>query len=98
MPWSEASMSHLGQALLIDQRCAHTMPYQVSFCKQMAVKVQAWACLSHRQVLFFSPFGLCMFGRLTSVVILRNPRMKKKPYLKYLRFLKSNGMAYFNFS
>lgn len=71
-------MSHRGRTLLIGQRSAHTMPYQVSFCKQMAVKVQAWACLSHRQVLFFLPLWSLHVGGLTSVVILRNPRMKKK--------------------
>lgn len=41
-----------------------------------------------------------MFVRLTSAVILRNPRMekKKKLILKLLHFLKSNAMLYFSFS
>ena len=58
----------------------------------MVAEVQAQACLSHMQDIFFSvfpPFGLHMYSGVTSAVILRNPTMEKSNLI--LHFLKTNG-------
>lgn len=58
---------------------------QVSFRKQ----VGGWRStslglpLTHAGSVFPFPFGLCMFGWLTSAEILRNPRMEKKKNKKH---------------
>lgn len=63
----------------------------------MVAEVQAQACLSHMQVFFsvFPPFGLHVYSRVTSAVILRNPAMEKSNLI--LHFLKSNGRHFLTF-
>lgn len=77
MPWTEANTSQQGQVLLIGQRSPTT-------CHLRWVSVGRWlqkykpGLASHTCNCFCSfPFALCMFGGLTSVVILRNPKMEK---------------------